>query len=204
MSSSLTIVINVYNGMPFLPETVNSILTQTYSDFRLLIINNGSKDSTSEYLESLKDPRVEVIHQNHLGLGHSLNKAVFENTESEFVARLDHDDVALPSRLEEQVNFLIQHPGYACVLSNISRIGSDGREFGYYKTETKNLIEDYDLQRYESIVHSTILFRREKFIEVGGYRQALYPVDDFDLLLRFWENAPVAVINKPLVKYRIH
>lgn len=204
MSPRLTVIIPVYNGMPFLPEAVNSILSQTYSDFRLLLINDGSTDSSSEYLASLDDPRVEVIQQNNLGLCHSLNQAVFDRTESEFVARLDQDDVAFPSRLEEQINFLIQHPGYACVLSNISRIGGDGREFGYYKTEAKDLIEDYELQRYGCIVHSTIVFRREKFIEVGGYRQALYPVDDFDLLLRFWENSPVAVIKKPLVKYRIH
>jgi glycosyltransferase involved in cell wall biosynthesis len=186
MPAHLTVVIPVYNGMPFLQEAVESILSQTYSEFRLLIINDGSTDNSSKYLNSLSDSRIEVLQQDNVGLCRSLNKAVFEHTESEFVARLDQDDISLPSRLEEQVNFMVQNPSYACVLSNISRIGSDGREFGYYETAAKEIIEDYDLQRYGCIVHSTLLFRREKFIEVGGYRQELYPVDDFDLLLRFW------------------
>jgi glycosyltransferase involved in cell wall biosynthesis len=204
MTYLLTVIIPVYNGMPFLQEAVDSILSQSYTDFKILIINDGSNDNSFQYLTSLSDPRIEVIQQDNLGLCRSLNKAVFELTESEFIARLDQDDISLHSRLEEQVNFMKQNPDYACVLSNISRIGVDGREFGYYQTPAKEIIEDYDLQRYGCIVHSTILFRREKFIEVGGYRQELYPVDDFDLLLRFWETSPVAVIKKPLVKYRIH
>ncbi|MBW4602455.1 MAG: glycosyltransferase [Calothrix sp. FI2-JRJ7] len=143
-----------------------------------------------------------------MGLCGSLNKAIIERRDSEFVARLDQDDISFPSRLEEQMNFMLQNPSYACVLSNISRIGIDGKEFGYYQKTSNNAssdeIDDYDSKRYGCIVHSTILFRRKKFIEAGGYRQELYPVDDYDLLLRFSSLFSVAVIKKPLVKYRIH
>jgi len=204
ITTKLTVVIPVYNGMPFLQETVNSILCQTYPDFRLLIINDGSKDSSAEYLNSLTDPRLEVVHQENIGLCHSLNKAIIKLTESEFIARLDQDDVSFPTRLEEQINFLSQNPDYAGVFSNIIRIGADGREFGYYQSSASDLIGNYESSEYGSIVHSTMMLRREKFLELGGYRQEVYPVDDYDLLLRLSEKAPLAVMKKPLVKYRIH
>jgi hypothetical protein len=75
--------------MPFLKEAVESILSQTYPKFSLLIINDGSTDGSTEYLNSLSEPRIKVIHQENIGLCRSLNKAVFEHTESELIARLD-------------------------------------------------------------------------------------------------------------------
>jgi glycosyltransferase involved in cell wall biosynthesis len=203
MKYQLTVIIPVYNGMPFLPETVDSILNQTYKDFRLLIIDDGSMDESSTYLNSLTDPRVEVRFQSNMGLCHSLNNAI-ASADSEFVARLDQDDIALPFRLQEQVDFLTAHPEYACVLGNISRITEKGKDFGAYDINSSEAISDYQSSLYGCIVHSTICFRREVFLGLGGYRPAMYPVDDYDLLLRLEENYKTAVINKPLIKYRIH
>lgn len=203
MSSKLTVIIPVYNGMPFLKEAVESILNQTYSDFRLLIIDDGSTDDSFHYLQSLSDDRLELWQQRNLGLCTSLNRAI-QTVDSEFIARLDQDDVALPSRLQEQIEYLIHHPETICVLSNISRIVANGKEFGSYTTHVQEPISDYDPDQYGCIVHSTICFRRQAFVDLGGYRSQVYPVDDYDLLLRFWETGKVAVINKPLVKYRVH
>jgi glycosyltransferase involved in cell wall biosynthesis len=203
MSPKLTVIIPVFNGMPFLKEAVESILLQSYKDFDLLVIDDGSTDSrVMEYLNSLSDPRLKIKQQNNQGLCHSLNNAIAQ-VDSDFIARLDQDDVALPSRLEEQMNFLINHPTYSCVLSQILKIGAKGQEFVYYQNSIEPF-EDYNLQRHGSIVHSSICFAREKFMEIGGYRQHLYPTDDLDLLIKFSENGRVAIINKPLVKYRVH
>ncbi|XHX81311.1 MAG: glycosyltransferase family 2 protein [Stenomitos frigidus ULC029] len=196
-------MVPVYNGMPFLEETIQSILDQTYKDFHLLIVNDGSTDESSEYLKTLTDPRIEVRHQSNMGLCALLNQAV-ASSDSELIARLDQDDVALPSRLQEQVDFLSSHLDYACVLSRISRITESNKEFSSYETDLSEEISDYRGEIYGCIVHSTICFRRESFITLGGYRSFLYPVDDYDLLLRFEEVYKVAVINKALVKYRIH
>lgn len=203
MPSKLTVIIPVYNGMPFLPATVESILSQTHREFQLLLVDDGSTDDSFQYLQSLTDPRVEIRQQKNLGLCESLNRAI-ASVDSEFIARLDQDDLSAPTRLQEQMDFLEQHPDYICVFSNIARISETGREFGYYELNPDQPISDYDQSRYGCIVHSTICFRRQAFIEVGGYRSLVYPVDDYDLLLRFWEYGKVAVINKPLVKYRIH
>jgi len=203
MPPKLTVIIPVYNGMPFLQATIESILSQTYQDFRLLIVDDSSTDDSFQYLQSLTDSRVEVRQQKNLGLCESLNKAI-ASVDSEFIARLDQDDTSLPTRLQEQIDFLEQQPDYICVFSNISRVSETGREFGHYKINPDRPITDYEQSCYGSIVHSTICFRRQAFIEVGGYRSYVYPVDDYDLLLRFWEYGKIAVINKPLVKYRIH
>ena len=203
MKQKLTVIIPVYNGMPFLKEAVQSILNQTYEDFHLLIIDDGSTDESLEYLKTLTDPRIEVRYQSNIGLCASLNQAV-ASSESELISRLDQDDIALPFRLQEQIDFLNSHPDYACVLSRISRISQSGKEFGSYETDFSEEISDYMQILYGCIVHSTICFRREGFLALGGYRSSLYPVDDYDLLLRFEEVYKVAVINKALIKYRIH
>lgn len=203
MSSRLTVVIPVFNGMPFLKEAVESILFQTYRDFDLLVINDGSTDSSViEYLKSVSDSRLKIKNQKNQGLCYSLNNAISQ-IDSDFIARLDQDDIALPYRLEEQMNFLIEHPTYSCTLSQISRIGAKGQEFVYHQNSVEPF-EDYNLQHHGCIVHSTICFAREKFIKIGGYRECLYPSDDLDLIIRFSENGKVAVINKPLIKYRVH
>lgn len=199
----LTVIIPVYNGMPFLKDAIQSILNQTYKDFNLLIIDDGSTDDSPEYLKNLNDSRIEVRYQTNIGLCASLNQSI-ASCDSALIARLDQDDIALPFRLQEQVDFLNSNADYACVLSNISRITERGKEFGSYGTYCTEEISDYRWGLYGSMVHSTICFRRESFLALGGYRPALYPVDDYDLLLRFEEAYTVAVINKVLTKYRIH
>ena len=199
----LTVIIPVYNGMPFLPRAVESILEQSFREYKLLIVDDGSRDGSLDYLRTLDDPRIEIRCQPNMGLCQSLNLAI-ESAESRFIARLDQDDIAMPHRLEKQLSFLGSNPNYAGVLSNYSRISADGNEFGYYQTDNVEKIYDYRSELHGCILNSTFMFDRLKFKELGGYRASLYPVDDYDLLMRFEEKHDLAVINEPLVKYRIH
>lgn len=203
MQPSVTIIVPIYNGMPFLPVTIDSILNQTYDNFRVLAVDDGSTDDSLVYLKSLTDPRIEIRQQKNLGFGNSLNRAI-ESVDSELIVHLDQDDIALPNRLQEQISFLMAHPEYDFVMSNVSRISSTGQEFGSYTIDVQEPISDYSSLKYGAIVPSTFCFRRNAFLKLGGYRPSLYPVDDYDLLLRAEENCKIAVINKPLVKYRIH
>lgn len=203
MQPSITIIIPVYNGMPFLPETIDSVLHQTYSNFRLLAVDDESKDESLQYLKSLTDSRVEVREQSNLGFGNTLNRAI-ESVDSEFIVHLDQDDIALPTRVEEQINFLLAHPEYDFVLSKVCKISASGKEFGSYDINHLEPFSDYTAIKYGSVSPSTFCFRRKAFLELGGYRPSVYPVDDYDLLLRAEEKFKMAVINKPLVKYRIH
>src|SRR2546423_279818 len=104
----LTVTLPVYNAMPYLQAAVESILGQTYSDFEFLIIDDGSSDGSADYLRSLRDPRVRLSVRENRGLGATLNE-LFRNSRTEYVARMDADDICEPRRLEKQMAFLRDH-----------------------------------------------------------------------------------------------
>src|SRR5262245_44814994 len=105
----VTVLMSVYNGMPYLTEAVDSVVGQTLKDWILLIIDDGSTDGTAAYLDSLTDPRIQVVHQENRGLAGALNHGV-DLCQTEYLARLDADDVALPTRFEKQLAFLEARP----------------------------------------------------------------------------------------------
>jgi glycosyltransferase involved in cell wall biosynthesis len=122
----VTVLMPVYNGMPFLPEAVDSILNQTLRDFTFLIINDGSTDDTEEYLDRLDDPRLQIVHQPNQGIGAALN-AGLALCKTEFIARMDSDDLSLPSRLKAQLDFLNLHKDVGLVGTKFAYLGISGR-----------------------------------------------------------------------------
>ncbi len=124
--AEVTVLMAVYNGMPYLPEAVDSILKQTLQDFRFLIINDGSTDGTEDYLNRLTDQRVQVVKGPHRGLGVALNMGL-AMCKTEFLARMDSDDIALPTRLEAQLRFLRCHKAVGLVGTRVSYFGTSGR-----------------------------------------------------------------------------
>src|SRR6476646_2250069 len=116
MSSSPTVsvVLSVRNGGPDLPKALGTILDQSFSDLELIAINNGSTDGTREFLDQVPDPRVRVYHQEDKGLAAALNRGI-SLARGRYIARQDHDDWALPTRIAQQVTFLDVHPDHALV-----------------------------------------------------------------------------------------
>src|ERR1700688_3986350 len=108
----VSVFLSVRNGATDLPKAVDTILSQTFSDFELIAINNGSTDGTAAVLDNLRDPRLRVVHQDDMGLAAALNRGI-ALARGEYVARQDHDDWAMPTRLEKQVAFLEAHPNHA-------------------------------------------------------------------------------------------
>src|ERR1700740_1969587 len=103
--ADVAVLMTVYNGMPYLPRAVESVLEQTFRDFRFVIVNDGSIDGTVQYLAGITDPRVLVLHQAKRGTGAAANHGL-KHCNADFVARMDADDVALSGRLEAQLDFL--------------------------------------------------------------------------------------------------
>src|SRR5437870_2690752 len=107
---AVTVLMPVYNGARFLAGAMESVLGQTFGDFELLAINDGSSDQTAEILASSRDPRVRIVENGrNLDLIASLNKGL-DLARGDYVARMDQDDLALPKRLEKQVHFLSASP----------------------------------------------------------------------------------------------
>lgn len=198
----VAVVMTVYNGMPYLPEAVKSILDQTYADFEFLIINDGSTDGTADFLASLKDPRVRVLSQNRQGQQAAAHLGI-SSTNATYIARMDSDDVASPSRLEKQVAFLDEHKEIGLVGTQITRRGD--LRFGlasHLPVEHDQIVDDLMHNRH-SLCNPSTMLRRELYFAVGGYWQHNI-AEDWDLFLRLAEVSKLANLDEPLLSYRFH
>ena len=109
-SSSVTVLMPVYNGAAFLPESIDSILSQTYKDFEFLIINDGSTDDSEKIILSYDDPRIKYLKNDvNLGVIGTLNRGL-EIIKTKYIIRMDADDLALPYRIQVQVDYMDKHP----------------------------------------------------------------------------------------------
>lgn len=199
----VTVLMSVYNGMPYIHEAVESILKQTLQDFRLLIINDGSTDGTEEYLNRLSDQRIQVVHRSHSGLGAALNTGL-SICETDFLARMDSDDVAFLSRLEAQLSFLKLHRDISMVGTQIAYLGEGGRS-GFsppLPCEHQSIFHDLLLGRH-ALCHPTIMCRTSILREIGGYHTSGIG-EDWDMFLRMGEVSRLANLKEVLYLYRVH
>jgi hypothetical protein len=203
---AVSVLMPVRNGERFLAEAVESVLSQTFGDLELLVIDDGSTDSTPQILERLgiEDQRL-VIHRREPGpsLPEVLN-IVAGFARAPLLARLDADDVALPDRLQLQVAFLAAHPEVALLGGQVPLIDESGREVGRaeYPLADEELQEA--LRHRNPFVHSAMVMRREAFEEVGGYRPNFVHAEDLDLWLRIADGHRIANLSADVVQYRIH
>lgn len=199
----VSVVMPVRNGEAFLREALDSILAQTFRDFELIVIDDGSSDGTpaiiAEY--AARDSRLRAIRQEASGLTQSLNRG-WRSAAGEYVARMDADDVALPDRLEHQVEFLDGHPEVAVVGTTVIEVGPDGKELRVVRFPEDEAAIRRELRRSNCLVHASVMVRRAALEEVGGYR--LDQVEDYDLWLRIAERHALANLPQPLLRYRHH
>ena len=113
-SPLVSVVLPVRNGAADLPKAIDTILAQTFTDFELIVVNDGSTDGTAAVLDAIRDPRVRVVHQENMGLAAALNRGI-SLARGRYIARQDHDDWAKPTRLEKQVAFMEANPDCALV-----------------------------------------------------------------------------------------
>ena len=201
----ISVVMSVLNGELYLREAMDSILAQTFPDFEFIIINDGSKDATSDILRSYadKDARIRVYDQENAGLINALNRGCTQ-ARGKYIARMDADDIAAPSRLAQQYKFMEAHPQVGVVGGAVQFVNNKSE---LVKLEDQILLDNNELQRelLERCVfwHPTVLFRTAIFHAVGGYRRVL-DAEDYDLWLRIAERADLANLPNVLVKYRLH
>lgn len=194
---------SVFNGGRYLHKAIVSILKQTFKDFELLIINDGSKDNTQKILESFNDHRIRVFNnRENIGLTKSLNKGVLE-ARGEYIARQDYDDISSFDRLEEQVNFLDTKKEYGLVGCWCYKINSKDKIIGKLKFPTEHMDILIGLLQENQFVHSSVMFRKECIEKVGSYNEGIKYAQDYDLWLRISEHYKVANIAKYLHLWRI-
>jgi glycosyltransferase involved in cell wall biosynthesis len=182
------VALPVYNGDATIGRAVESILAQTYRDFELLVVNDGSTDATRAIVTSFADPRVRVLDQDNRGIVPSLNRAVVEAS-GRYIARMDADDVALPERFARQVAFLEAHPAVMVVGSAARVMYADGSERVRRRPLDTRAIRR-NIVRVCPFFHSAVMIRREAFDRAGLYdslhdgSQGRRLVADYDLWVR--------------------
>ena len=209
--SKVTILMPVYNGALYLREAMDSILAQTYSNFTLLIINDGSTDNTQTIINSYKDTRIQCIQQENQGVARSLNNGL-TLVDTIYVRRHDADDYSDPCMLQAQLEFLEQHPEIQFVSTQCAFMTDRSKvahQFRQPKTHIlknrKYLVVSKKLfNPYSPIVHGTVLGPSKIFKEMGGYRTEFLTSEDNDLWLRIIEKYKFVVLNSCSYYLRIN
>jgi len=184
---SVTVLTTVYNGLPFLKEAIESTLDQTFADFTYLIIDDASPDkNVIPFIKSYLDPRIKLIcNEKNLGVSNTFNKAL-EIIDTEYVVRLDQDDVSLPNRLEEQIGFLHTNKHISIVCSWEHTIDSEGKKIRDWKSNINNYGEFIApvLLGICPIWHPSIAFRLEDMKNAGGFNEKYIRAEDFEVTAR--------------------
>jgi len=198
----LTVGLPVHNAMPFLPETVDSLLKQSYENFELLVIDDGSRDDSLAFLKSIKDRRLRLISQENRGLTATLNRMLAE-VNTPWLVRHDADDIAFPHRLGLIAESIGRYPD-AGMFYSYARYYQNGRFFGTFRTTSATPERLRDLTRAGyllAICHPTVTLNVAKTIDLGGYRFNLH-VEDIDLWWRMALEYDIQLIPAATVGFR--
>ena len=200
---SISVIIPVYNGEKTIKETIKSVLNQTFTDFELIVVDDGSQDSTLEVLDSIKDSRLKVLSFPNLGVSASRNRGL-ERATGEFISFLDADDLWTPDKLEAQLKALQENPQADVAYSWSDWIDESGQflRAGGHITVNGNAYEKLLVRDFVES-GSNPLIRRQALDEVGGFDQSVTPAEDWDMWLRLAARYQFVTVPYPQILYRI-
>jgi glycosyltransferase involved in cell wall biosynthesis len=207
---TVSIILPTFNRLRFLRPAVESVFAQTYTDWELVIADDGSDEPTQAYLAAIhKPPRVRVLLCSHTGSPARVRNAALREAKGTFVAFLDSDDLWLPRKLELQLQTLQSRP--RCRWSYTAFIQVDG-ENAVLPEESRRLWVPNEGAVFETIVAGKVSLRspslvvvaRELLSQVGGFDEKLDSAEDMDLWARLAQHSELALINEPLARIRVH
>lgn len=198
----VSILMPVYNNGDYVAEAIESMLSQTFDDFELIVLDDCSTDHSRQVIEEFKDKRI-IYHRNekNLGLANNLNVGL-DLARGEFIARMDGDDISLPERLQTQIDFLDRNPDIDLCSCGLEKFG---KETDVWIRESDPEQVKITMMFYSPVLHATSVWRRDVFEKYQlRYRQAAFPAEDYDLWARAVFHCQLVNIPQVLYKYRIH
>jgi glycosyltransferase involved in cell wall biosynthesis len=204
---TVSVLLPIFNCRRYLDEAISSILRQTFTDFELIAVDDGSTDGSGEILKryAAQDARVKIISRPNTGIAVALNDAIAAAS-GEFLARMDGDDISLPQRLETQLRFLREHSDIVLLGSRVRLIDP----FGVALYESSHKLTHQEIEREMldgigwAVVHPAAMMRATAVRAAGGYRSDRVPTEDLDLFLRMSEIGKLANLPDILLEYRQH
>lgn len=201
--SLISVVIPVFNGEKTIKETITSVLSQTFNDFELIIINDGSQDLTLEVISSIKDNRIQIYSYPNAGLAVSRNRGISHAT-SDYIAFIDADDLWTSDKLESQLKALKNHSEAAVAYSWTDYIDENSQFLGKGSHVTANGNIYPHLLLTDILENgSNPLIRKQAFLEVGNFDESLRAAEDWDMFLRLASRYHFVAVASPQVLYRI-
>lgn len=207
----VSIVMPVYNASSFLREAVDGILSQTFKDFELIAVNDGSTDQSEEILKSYQDPRIVVYSQANGGVAKALNKGI-ELARGEYIWRHDSDDISLATKLEKELKVLEDNPDIAlcaCQVAFMTERSKPAWDFKqpsneYFEGKIFQVVTPAQFNPYCPITHGTVLVRTHVMKSLGGYRSHFLTSEDIDMWLRLIEKYKAVVLSECLSLHRLN
>jgi glycosyltransferase involved in cell wall biosynthesis len=199
----ISVLIPVYNGMPYLPESIESVRGQTFEDFEIVALDDGSTDGTASYLASISDARLRVEKLGRGGLSAALNHGL-RVARAPLVARIDADDVAMPERFRLQFDYLRQYPNCLALGCQSQHVNERGEAIGEGRYPTSPAAIRWEALFRSPILHPGSMYRREPVLAVGGYRKEFDVAEDYDLWTRLLTRGAIGNLPQQLLRYRVH
>ncbi len=198
----VSVVLSVYNGEKYLEESIDSILQQCYTNFEFIIINDGSTDKSLEIIKSYDDKRIVLINRENKGLIESLNEGI-RKSRGKYIARMDADDIALPSRFEEQVRFMDKNLDIGICGTAVIGFGENIQEH-IWKLSSIDVTLKAELLFSSCFAHPSVMIRRKIIVENElYYNKGFLHAEDFELWVRMSEYTKFFNLKIPLLKYRV-
>ena len=202
----ISVVMGIYNCADTLSEALNSLLLQTYQDFNVIMCDDGSKDNTKEialsFVKSHPDKFILIENKENLGLNKTLNKCI-KISDGDYIARMDGDDLSVPTRFEKEINFLLENPEYALVSSPMIMFDENG-EWGQTSVIQYPTVNDF-CKHSPFFCHAAVMMKKSVLSEVGGYTEdkKFLRVEDCNLWFKIYEKGyKGANLTEPLYLMR--
>lgn len=205
-NSLVSIIVLSWNRANLLGKTIESLLNQTYQNFEILIIDNESTDNTEIYVNSIKDNRIRFFRNANNGVLSVNRNFGIKHAKGNFIAFCDDDDIWLPSKLKDQMDFLLMHPEFNAVSTNGVYFNEGGDIGRLIKRASGEItLEDF-LKAKNYVILSSVLFNANIFSKIGLYNENpdIVSTEDYEFLVRTSKYFRLYFINKCLVKYRVH
>ncbi|QWD91101.1 glycosyltransferase [Polynucleobacter sp. MWH-Braz-FAM2G] len=200
----ISVILPVFNSVKYILASVNSILNQSFSDFELIIIDDGSTDGSYEILTSISDPRIRLVrNEKNIGLVDSLNLGL-QLAKGVYIARMDHDDISLPLRLEKQFRFLSSNSNIGVLGTGYQLIDQLGRRGHVYQQPSSHEEIAWAMSFLCPIAHPTVMFRSSIIWNEPAYLKLASYAEDYELWERLSLKYNFANLPEPLLLLRKH
>lgn len=204
----ISVVMPAFNSSNFIAKAIESILSQTFQDFELILVDDGSTDNTLEIMThySQQDNRIQVIQSKHVGCSRARNLGI-NQSKFPWVAVMDADDIALPKRFAKQIEAANANPQVVAWGTYVHHIKLKEEVLSLQKHGVLTEEEFYDHRKRGDVpfvIHPTSLIKKEILLRVGGYDQKFSYAEDFELFDRLSDHGFILVIPEPLLLYRLH